>query len=273
MVRDDPTSAVGCRREATALASIALVPKHRPTNAEIEKGALTRFLANSGLVPGSEPERPDQDPPDFWVAHAGKRIAIEVTQLVIDGRSGSVLRSGENNRAWIKAKLEEELEDLAPLVLSIHFADKNLSKSEGPPLAARISSLVRSSDPSARTTELRYQSYLDRGEYGTVWPEALDSMRILRPQGFDRVEVVISERGILADPKVALQAAIDDKEASLPRYRARYDERWLLAVAECMGPSSFFESEPETRLHSYRSTFDRVFFQGFGEDWFELRRD
>jgi len=249
---------------------------NKPSKEELERAFLDGFLAASNLLPGAEPQRTAKDPPDFFVDHDGTRVTIEVTRVFSDENKGSKLREGESNRQRVCDRVHRMIEErgVQPLLVFLNFTHDRLSKAQADKLAARIVDLVVAHDPrDNRPVELDWRPYMERGEYGSVWPELLDHVHMLRSRDWPKFEVTSSEAGYqLSSCATLLQEVISDKDSDILSYSTVSTEKWLLIVAEWMGPSSFISPDAETLETVYRSGFSRLFFyEFFGRAYFELK--
>jgi hypothetical protein len=104
------------------------------------------------------------------------------------------------------------------------------------------------------------------------FPEELSYVRVARFDHRDWSLWRASSAGYVPDVTPELiQAAIDRKAADIGAHRASCDEAWLLIVADGFNISSTMSVTELSRLHRYRSPFDRtIYFDNFRKQAHEL---
>jgi len=248
----------------------------KPSTQELEDAFISGFLKHSDLLDGSAASRLASDPPDFEVTHQGRRIAIELTEVLKADEHGSSLKNAESSRGWICREVADKLRSrgIRPLWISVAFSSDNTTGNRRDSLAEQIAAIAVRHDPAVGCAiEVRWQDEFSGGEWGKSWPVELHSIHLLRIEGMDEFEVSSSDIGWQqGECREILQAAIVRKEGDLIRYAPRYDETWLLLVAEGIAPSSFLDPNAESRAHEYAGSFTRAFFYlHFGGKIVELR--
>jgi hypothetical protein len=240
-----------------------------------ERCILDGFIAKSGLCAGGKISRLPQDPPDFVVTSGPQQVGIEVTRIFVDGGRGSRLQAGTRTREWVCQHVGCLLSasGVAPMHIFIGFTYDDLHKNKGD-LAKQVASLITSNDPSDdEAHELDWRPFAEIGEWDRTWPADIDHISMLRPAGWNSMEVTHVDAGWERENCVDLiQDALNDKSFDLSKYPSTIGERWLLICAEGHDVASFIDPDDATKSHVYVSGFDRAFFyrHAFGS-WFELK--
>jgi hypothetical protein len=199
----------------------------------------------------------EADPPDFILFIDDRRIALEVTRLFIEpnpGRKGSISKRDESHRAqWLKS-LADRYYGQTDVPIRVQVCLPGLASLDEDSSAEVLSSLLKSNE-LAEWEQRRYELDLapgtvklfvrrlppgDRFARYSRWGCQNDQMGWAEPLSLDHIG-----------------NAVRKKEASLPKYRADYDEAWLLLVVDGSRRSGML-NVPKATPQLKESEFDSV---------------
>lgn len=244
--------------------------RRKVSKKDVERWHLCRFEESYSDFPSGEVH--PGETPDFRIVSPDRSVGIELTQLFRPSEDGrQPLQEIERLRDLIVEKAEALYIGTGgpPLDVLVYFASHAvLNKANRDDVAARLAGLVSRRLPEAG------QSYSE--EYDWVnrewFPEELSYVRVVRFEHRDWSLWRASSAGFVPDVTPELiQAAIDRKVADISAHRATCDEAWLLIVADGFNISSTMSITEHSRLHRYRSPFDRtIYFDNFRKQAHDL---
>jgi hypothetical protein len=210
----------------------------------------------------------DSESPDFLVATSEGVIGIEVTKI----HHANERRQQESEcRSLVDAACRlYESESTIPLEVKVHFGGSTqFNKRNRGKFARILANLVLTNIP-------RPDSWISlQNNWGnpSFFPYEIAGLSIIRLSAFRRNFWSVPSAGFFQEnfaPKI--EAIIATKEHAISTYRTDCIGRWLLIVAGGNSASTFFDSSTKTLQHSYRSSFDRIFFlEAFRRRLWELK--
>lgn len=198
----------------------------------------------------------DSESPDFLAATSEGVLGIEVTKI----HHANEPRQQESEcRSLVDAACRlYESESTIPLEVKVHFGGSTQFKKRNRDKFARIlANLVLTNIP--RPDSLI--SLDNNWENPSFFPYEIAGLSIIRLSAFRRNFWSVPSAGFFQEdfaPKI--EAIIATKEHAIRTYKTDCIERWLLIAAEGNSASTFFDPSKKTLQHSYRSSFDRIFF-------------
>lgn len=194
-----------------------------------ERVCLVWFLENTRITC---PRIQDANPPDFILYFDGRKVAAEVTRVFIEpdpGRKGSKCRQQESHRTqWLRSLAESYYQKTdVPIQVQV-LLPGSASLDEGSSSEV-LSSLLKSSE-LVLWKQQRYE--LDLAP-GTVKLFVLRLPVMARFTHYSRW--TCQNDHMRFAPRLSedhVGNAVRRKEHSLRRYRADYDETWLLVVVD-----------------------------------------
>jgi hypothetical protein len=228
------------------------------TKKERERYYLNLF--RSLFPPFPEGSIEDGESPDFVIHASTRRIGIELTRVykrASTNRPPLQVQESERQALVAEACQIYQTMKLDPVQVSFFFAtETSFTKKNRKNYAHALANLVANNLPAP-------DSWIDLvNEYDAPesFPFEVHSLSTLRFSSLTRNAWSTPDGGLVQeDCRIDFQRTISEKEALIQSYRD-CSEYWLLVVADWLGPSSFFEPSQETVTHTYRATFDRVFF-------------
>jgi hypothetical protein len=238
------------------------------TQQQEEQLALDQFRAASGLLPGHESR--GADPPDFVIANAAHRIAVETTRYHKGAgeKGGSEEAAREGNERLLVSRAQTIFEaehpdlhvEVRPYIVHGRLTRRNL-KDYAPLLARAVADLA---PPEPTGTQLITPVDVDWSELpDQKLIEVLNHVSITRwrserwrPQTSS--VWLIGSAGPMNNEAADLENRIRAKEEDLPRYADEFDERWLL-IYSMPQASAFFDFDV-LRPGMFSSRFDGVAF-------------
>jgi hypothetical protein len=198
----------------------------------------------------------DSESPDFLVATSEGVIGIEVTKI----HHANEPRQQESEcRSLVDAACRlHESESTIPLEVKVHFGGSTqFNKRIRDKFARILANLILTNIPQPDS----WISLESNWENPSLFPHEIAGLSIIRLSAFRRNFWSVPSAGFFQEdfaPKI--EAIIATKEHAISTYRTDCIGRWLLIAAEGNSASTFFDPSRETLQHSYRSSFDRVFF-------------
>ena len=198
----------------------------------------------------------DSESPDFLVATSDGVIGIEVTRI---HHANEPRQQESEYRSLVSAACRlYESESTIPLEVKIHFGGSTQFKKRNRDKFARIlANLVLTNIPRPDS----WISLENNWENPTFFPYEIAGLSIIRLSALRRNFWSVPSAGFFQEdfaPKI--EATIAIKENAISNYGTVHIARWLLIVAEGNNASTFFDPSTKTLQHSYRSSFDRIFF-------------
>jgi hypothetical protein len=198
----------------------------------------------------------DSESPDFLVATSEGVLGIEVTKI----HHANEPRQQESEcRSLVDAACRlYENESTIPVEVKVHFGGSTQFNKRNKGKFARIlANLVLTNIPRPNSL----LSLDNNWENPRFFPYEIAGLSIIRLSAFRRNFWSVPSAGFFQEdfaPKI--EAIIAIKEHAMRTYKTDCIERWLLIAAEGNSASTFFDPSKKTRQHSYRSSFDRIFF-------------
>lgn len=226
---------------------------YRQKQKERELFFFERFRKVNPSVPKGRPLQLSPPEPDIVID--GTRLGVEVTEFY---RQGPLKHNeSEQERVLEKARTICEARGLPPMIVKVIWnLGASISKRERSQLANSLVNAVERNVPCVDT-----QREIEQDEYNSLLPSTVDILRIER-WSVHRTHHWFSPR--FDFPAVSsveeIQNRISKKNTLFLNYAGVCASLWLLIVAEGIAPSSWSELPENARVHSYETTFDRVFF-------------
>ena len=209
----------------------------------------------------------DSESPDFLVATSEGVIGIEVTKI----HHANEPRQQESEcRSLVNTACRlYESESTIPLEVKVHLGGSTQFKKRNRDKFARIlANLVLTNIPRPDS----WISLENNWKNPNFFPYEIEGLSIIRLSAFRRNFWSVPSAGFFQEnfaPKI--EAIIAIKEHAISNYGTECIRRWLLIVAEGNSASTFFDPSTKTLQHSYRSSFDRIFFlEAFRRQVWEL---
>jgi hypothetical protein len=198
----------------------------------------------------------DSESPDFLVVTSEGVIGIEVTKI---HHANEPRRQESESRSLVHAACRlYARESTVPLEVKVHFGGSTqFNKRNRDKFARILAKLVFANIPQP-------DSWIDlenNWENPSCFPYEIAGLSIIRLSAFRRNFWSVPCAGFFQEdfaPKI--EAIITTKEHAISTYGTDCIRRWLLIVAEGNSASTFFDPSTKTLQHSYRSSFDRIFF-------------
>lgn len=198
----------------------------------------------------------DSESPDFLVATSEGLLGIEVTKI----HHANEPRQQESEcRSLVDAACRlYENESTIPVEVKVHFGGSTqFNKRNRGKFARILANLVLTNIPRPNSLLSLDNNWENPG----FFPYEIAGLSIIRLSAFRRNFWSVRSAGFFQEdfaPKI--EAIIAIKEHAMRTYKTDCIERWLLIAAEGNSASTFFDPSKKTRQHSYRSSFDRIFF-------------
>ena len=198
----------------------------------------------------------DSESPDFLVATPEGVIGIEVTKI----HHANERRQQESEcRSLVDAACRlYESESTIPLEVKVHFGGSTqFNKRNRDKFARILANLILTNMPQPDSGIILENSW----ENPSLFTYEIAGLSIIRLSAFRRNFWSVPSAGFFQEdfaPKI--EAIIATKEHAISTYRTDCIARWLLIAAEGNSASTFFDPSTKTLQHSYRSSFDRIFF-------------
>ena len=198
----------------------------------------------------------DSESPDFLVATSEGVLGIEVTKI----HHANEHRQQESEcRSLVDAARRlYEIESAIPLAVTVDFGGSTqFNKRNREKFARILANLVLTNIPRPNSWISRDNNW----ENPSFFLYEIEGLSIIRLSAFRRNFWSVPSAGFFQEdfaPKI--EAIIATKEHAIRIYKTDCIERWLLIVAEGNSASTFFDPSTKTLQHSYRSSFDRIFF-------------
>ena len=209
----------------------------------------------------------DSESPDFLVATSEGVLGIEVTKI----HHANEPRQQESEcRSLVDAACRlYENESTIPVEVKVHFGGSTQFNKRNKGKFARIlANLVLTNIPRPNSL----LSLDNNWENPRFFPYEIAGLSIIRLSAFRRNFWSVPSAGFFQEdfaPKI--EAIIAIKEHAMRTYKTDCIKRWLLLAAEGNSASTFFDPSTKTLQHSYRSSFDRIFFlEAFRQKVWEL---
>src|SRR6266480_2287767 len=198
----------------------------------------------------------DSESPDFLVATSKGALGIEVTKI---HHSNEPRQQESECRSLVDAACRlYENESTIPLEVKVHFGvSTQFNKRNRDKFAKILANLVLTNIPQPDSLI----SLENDWENPSFFPYEIARVSIIRLSAFPRNFWSVPSAGFFQEdfaPKI--EAIIATKENAISTYRTDCIGRWLLIAAEGNSPSTFFDPSAKTLQHSYRSSFDKIFF-------------
>lgn len=210
-----------------------------------------------GLLPDIDGVLEKSEAPDFLLAHGGRTIGIEVTELQVPA-NGLPNRLRESMKDFITreaSRLATERE-FPPLSVALFFNMTKIAQQRKWKLvASSVVDVVGNNIPEVGAEARLAYSY--RG----VQPIEVDLILVSRNKHAYRQDWRWpSASWVMQHPSALFQAAIDQKNGKYPSYREKCDECWLILGVEGVRQSGAIRPDSEALDATYASRFERVFF-------------
>jgi len=198
----------------------------------------------------------DSESPDFLVATSEGVLGIEVTKI----HHANEPRQQESEcRSLVDAACRlYENESTIPVEVKVHFGGSTqFNKRNRGKFARILANPVLTNIPRPNSLLSLDNNWENPG----FFPYEIAELSIIRLSAFRRNFWSVRSAGFFQEdfaPKI--EAIIAIKEHAMRTYKTDCIERWLLIAAEGNSASTFFDPSKKTRQHSYRSSFDRIFF-------------
>src|SRR6266540_4856916 len=237
---------------------------------ERERWQLERFKIScvdfpSGLItPGEEP--------DFLIGGGSGVVGIELTDLYrTDSDDRLPRQASEGLRDQIVKRAQRIYERLSgPEVwVSVHFSPyAKLRKSLVPGLATKLATIV-----AAAGLGVNGNVNLEDESDAPGFPDEFSMFNIRRLQVLTKGFWTAPDAAFVPDCEPnEIQQIIDKKNKRVPSYHRKCQTMWLLIVIDGFALSSTVNVPDATRIHVYRSGFDRTFVsENAAERSFELK--
>jgi hypothetical protein len=233
-------------------------PKARPTQKEIERWQLQRFI--DLFQPTRWGEVLDHEEPDFLVRRELDTLGIEFTDLYWDQPSVKIPQQAvESLRARIadEAGRLYESKGLPKLHVSIHFIPSYVpTKKDVPRLSTAIANLIVDNIPSEGSSYSEDYDWNNRAYF----PEGVHHIGAWQQPGLKRS--YFNSPGAAMIPNLGrkdIERALASKQSKLERYRSNCQEVWLVINCDGAQLSTTFEYDEATTNTSFASGFDRAF--------------
>jgi hypothetical protein len=228
----------------------------RQERKESEERAYVEMLLGS-IFPdvGGVPEK--SEAPDFLLAHGGRTIGIEVTELEVPPKDQrNRLRESMEDFITREAILLATERGFPPLSVSLFFnmADIALRK-KWKLVASSVVDAVEKEIP-----EVGGEARLECSFRG-VEPREVDLILVRRNEYAYRQDwKPVRASWVMQRASALFQEAIDKKNGKYPSYREKCDECWLILGVEGRRQSGAIRPDSEALEATYASRFERVFF-------------
>jgi hypothetical protein len=222
---------------------------------------------------GAKAETCDTDPPDGFLTHNGKKIAVELTELIWDNDSnGRSKKAQESLAEYIVSIAEEKYSKRALPVLytSISFVDNYGLNKHSSDLALLSQDKDLLSDylvekiiqhiPDEPDQLIQIPDYNEFGD--RLLHQKIESIWIGKYSSLDKNCWTTSGGGCIPDITTdKLKAYITKKNKGLTKYKANYDEAWLVLIEYWSDLSGYFSFRDIDEILKTRfdSGFDRIF--------------
>lgn len=240
---------------------------------EREQFQLKAFKECFGEISAAEISILDNDPPDGVIRINGKNISVELTQIFWDSDTNGLNKKAQESLADIIMDLAERKYTklgMTPVQVNVSFIDKYGLDKYGNPNRLNSSDKERLSDYIVAKV-IEYIP-LEENELFEVPMYNANYERILDPK-IESIYITqyscLTENCWSADgggtiPPITVDKicnAIDKKNKDLYRYKAVYNESWLVVIEDWTGISGYFSflNSEELRKEKFKSPFNRIF--------------
>lgn len=228
---------------------------------------LKTYYKNTNFTYFEEDEKPD-----FIIEVEGKKIGVEVTELLISDK----MKQHESTVSIICKKTQEKLQaNLTDKYLQVSPGFKRLpsiNRLNRESFSDKLVEAVLNNLPNEDSAMITLRNTYENDD---VIPDELNYMHIITSPTMTKHFVKEVDGGYFEEDLLnKFQNILNKKEKKLSRYVKRYDDIWLLITAQGFNASSLVDPSDESILHTYKSSFDKAFyFQLFDKSFFELKLD
>ena len=209
------------------------------TNKKLQEQIYLRWFLKEEAIDCNSIE--EHDPPDFYIQHDDKRVAIEITNLYLEAkpsRKGSKFKRQESQRnEWLRS-LEASYYSRAdvPLWVVIQFSTPYSYQDTENVILDKLCSL-------SEGKLLSSDQYLIQSKSGPIKLDVTPLPQEERFKNYSGWQISGESFGVVSQTtREHIHNAFDKKKQKIHLYRSSCDEVWLLLVADSRWQSGMLRS-------------------------------